>query len=113
MKKVLLTASTAVLLTLGSMSVMAQDDPCAGEVADNEIGFNYHGHCVLADKNGPPVQSVIVSRSETLAGVDVSGILLVQTKDGWKLSPLEFVTSKDVEFAEVGDSGHLLVDVTE
>jgi hypothetical protein len=113
MRQLFLTASAVVVLALSTFPVMAQDDPCAGEVAANEIGFVYQGNCVLADKNGPVVQSVIVERHETLDGTSVTGVLLIQTKDGWKLSPLEFVTSKDVEFAEVGDSGHLLVDVTE
>jgi hypothetical protein len=94
-------------------NVVAQDDPCAGEAAATEVGFNYKGSCVLADKNGPPVQSVVVERRETIGdGTRVIGILLVNTPEGWKLGP-EFVTDKDVEFAEVGDSGHLLVDVTE
>jgi hypothetical protein len=109
----LFAIGAGLLLALSAFPVMGQDDPCAGEVADNEVGFNYSGHCVLADRNGPPVQSVIVSRSETLDGISVSGVLVIRTVDGWKLSPLEFVTETDVEFAEVGDVGYLLVDTTE
>jgi hypothetical protein len=112
MKK-LLAIGAGLLLALSAFPVMGQDDPCAGEVAENEVGFNYEGHCVLADRNGPPVQSVVVSRSETLDGISVSGVLVIRTSEGWKLSPLEFVTDKDVEFAEVGDVGHLIVDTTE
>jgi hypothetical protein len=112
MKK-LLAIGAGLLLALSAFPVMGQDDPCAGEVADNEVGFNYSGHCVLADKNGAPVQSVIVARSETLDGIKVQGVLVIRTPEGWKLSPLEFVTEKDVEFAEVGDVGYLLVDTTE
>jgi hypothetical protein len=109
----LFAIGAGVLLALSAFPVMGQDDPCAGEVADNEVGFNYSGHCILADKNGAPVQSVIVARSETLDGIRVQGVLFIRTDEGWKLSPLEFIADRDVEFAEVGDSGHLLVDVTE
>jgi hypothetical protein len=109
----LFAIGAGVLLALSAFPVMGQDDPCAGEVADTEVGFNYEGHCILADKNGAPVQSVIIARSETLDGIRVQGVLVIRTTEGWKLSPLEFIADRDVEFAEVGDVGHLLVDTTE
>lgn len=91
---------------------LAQDDPCSGvDLAANEVGLNYQGHCVAADDSGPPVQSIIVQRTEDLDGAkSVFGIVLVRTIDGWKVEPDEFYTDKDIDAAEVGDGGHLVID---
>ncbi len=105
----------ALLVFLGTITLMlaapakAQDDPCAGEaLTANEVGLNYQGHCVVADKTGPPVQTVTVMRVEDLDGVrSIRGIVLIKTADGWVIAGQEFVDDAD---QEVGSSGHLVYD---
>jgi hypothetical protein len=88
---------------------LAQDDPCAGlDLAANEVGLNYEGHCVGVREDGPPVQSIIVSRTEGLDGVEhVTGILVIHTRDGWVIGSEPFWTDRDVAGLEIGDEGVL------
>lgn len=91
----------------------AQTDPCSGtDIAANEVGLVYEGHCLVATTDGPSVQSVVVKRIEDLDGATVLGVLLIRTQDGWVVSGETFYADQGVADAEVGDGGYLVVDGT-
>lgn len=60
------------------------DGPCAkATLAANEIGLKYEGHCVAFETDGPPVQTLVVSKTEDAWGeVTATVILLVRQPDG-------------------------------
>lgn len=97
---------------LSAATIEAQSDACSGQTLEkDEIGVEYQNHCIAVDTTGPPVQSVIVQRTEGLDGAEsVHGILVVRTIDGWKVEPDEWFADKGIDKAEVGDSGYLLID---
>jgi hypothetical protein len=109
-KSLLLALTVTLALTTTALHAQAQDpSPCEGlDLAANEIGLAYQGHCIGVRENGPPVQSIIVHRGEGLDGTtDVTGILVVHTRDGWVISPTEFWTDQGVAGMEIGDEGAL------
>ncbi len=100
--RTLAALTIALLATLGP-TVMAQDDPCAGQtLSEDEIGLNYDGYCVAADLDGPSVQPLIVSVTEDLGGTHALGILIVRTADGWEIAEPAFYVA-DAEDMDVGD----------
>jgi hypothetical protein len=109
-----LLAPALLLFLTFSPTALAQSDPCAGvKLAGNEVGLNYEGHCVAAQTDGPPIQSVIVQRTEDLDGVEVVGILIVRTLDGWVIADTEFYLDEGAEVFQVGDSRPLYFGETE
>jgi hypothetical protein len=97
---------TLVFAVLTGTAATAQDDnPCADlDLAANEVGLAYQGHCIGVREDGPTVQPIIVRVTEGLGGVEsVMGILVVRTTDGWAIAAPEFYEDRKVDGVQVGD----------
>jgi hypothetical protein len=104
MKRYALIAAVLFALT-GTAGTTAQDDACAGlDLAANEVGLPYQGHCIGVKEHGPTVQAIIVRVTEGLDGVEsVMGILVIRTADGWVIAEPEFYEDRAVDGVQVGD----------
>jgi hypothetical protein len=102
--KRLLTLSLIPLL-IGVPALAQDDNACDGlDLAANEIGIPYQGHCIGVQEHGPTVQPIIIRVTEGLDGVEsVMGILVVRTADGWTIAAPEFYEDRGVDGVGVGD----------
>lgn len=88
MNRRLLTLAVALAIipaaALAQEAVDPGDDPCANALlAANEVGLPYQTHCVAFTTDGPPVQTLVVSKTEDAWGdVTATVILLVRQPNG-------------------------------